>query len=181
MLNGTVTRLDLIVSNSGVTVHDMVTIASGYQFGLNGAALVVGPTGVAYDPVSDILYVASTLDNKIYGVSQAGSRTTSSGTGPVVYHDNNHLHGPLGLVIAPNGHLISSQGDAVNPSPDPAQQSEIVEFTKNGKFVGQFSLDSATGGAFGIAIQRADKGAVDLAAVNDATNALSIFELLLAN
>jgi hypothetical protein len=95
----------------------------------------------------------------------------------VVYQDNNHLHGPLGLVIAPNGNLISSQGDAINPSLDPAQQSEIVEFTKNGKFVGQFSLDSATGAAFGIAIQNPDSGAVDLAAVNDATNALSIFEL----
>jgi hypothetical protein len=177
VLNGTVTRLDLIVSNSGVTVHDMVEITSGYQFGLNSAALVVGPTGVAYDPLSDILYVASTLDNKIYGVSHAGSRTSSSGTGAVVYRDNNHLHGPLGLVIAPNGNLISSQGDAINPSLDPAQQSEIVEFTKNGKFVGQFSLDSATGAAFGIAIQNPDSGAVDLAAVNDATNALSIFEL----
>jgi hypothetical protein len=174
VLNGTVTRLDLIVSNSGVTVRDMVKIASGYQFGLNGAALVVGPTGVAYDPLGDVLYVASTLDNKIYGVSQAGSRTSSSGRGTAVYVDNTHLHGPLGLVIAPNGHLISSQGDAINP--DPAQQSEIVEFTKTGVFVGQFALDSAAGAAFGIAIQRADKGAVDLAAVNDATNALSIFE-----
>jgi hypothetical protein len=92
----------------------------------------------------------------------------------VVYQDNNHLHGPLGLVIAPNGHLISSQGDAINP--DPAQQSEIVEFTKNGTFVGQFALDSAAGAAFGIAVQSADKGVVDFAAVNDTTNALSIFE-----
>jgi hypothetical protein len=176
VLNGTVTRIDLIVSDSGLAVHDMVKVASGYQFGLNTAALVVGPTGVAYDPVSDILYVASTLDNKIYGVPHAGSNS-SSGTGAVVYQDNNHLHGPLGLVIAPNGHLISSQGDAINPSKDPAQQSEIVEFTKNGKFVGQFSLDSATGGAFGIALQSVENGVVDLAAVNDATNALSIFEL----
>lgn len=174
VLNGTVTRLDLIVSNSGVTVHDMVKIASGYQFGLNGAALVVGPTGVAYDPLSDILYVASTLDNKIYGVPHAGSRTSSNGAGAVVYQDNNHLHGPLGLAIAPNGHLISSQGDAINP--DPAHQSEIVEFTKNGTFVGQFALDSTIGAAFGIAIQNADNSAVDFAAVNDATNALSIFE-----
>jgi len=174
VLNGTVTRLDLIVSNSGVTVHGMVEIASGYQFGLNSAALVVGPTGVAYDPLSDILYVASTLDNKIYGVPHAGSKTSSSGTGAVVYQDNNHLHGPLGLVIAPNGHLISSQGDATNA--DPAQQSEIVEFTKTGKFVGQFALDSTAGAAFGIAIQNADNSAVDFAAVNDATNALSIFE-----
>ena len=176
VLNGTVTRIDLTVSNSGVTVTDMVEIASGYKFGLNKAALVVGPTGLAYDPLTDILYVASTQDNKIYGISHAGSATSSSGKGALVYQDNNHLHGPLGLLIAPNGNLMSSQGDAINASTDPAQQSEIVEFTKNGTFVGQFSLDSAAGAAFGIAIHKAGKGVVDFAAVNDATNALTIFE-----
>lgn len=176
VLNGTVTRLDLTASPSGVTVRDMVEIASGYKFGLNTAALVVGPTGLAYDSQTDILYVASTDDNKIYGVPHAGSATSSSGTGAVIYQDNSHLHGPLGLVIAPNGHLISSQGDAINQSTDPAQQSEITEFTKTGTFVNQFSLDSGTGAAFGIAINRGDPGVVDFAAVNDATNALSIFE-----
>jgi len=174
VLNGTVTRLDLTVSPTGVTVRDMVEIASGYEFGLNTAALVVGPTGVAYDPQTDILYVASTDDNKIYGVPNAGSATSSSGTGAVIYQDNSHLHGPLGLVIAPNGHLISSQGDAINP--DPAHQSEIVEFTKSGVFVSQFALDSTIGAAFGIAIEPGDTGVVDFAAVNDATNALSVFE-----
>ena len=135
---------------------------------------MVGPTGVAYDPQTDILYVASTDDNKIYGVRHAGSATSSSGTGAVVYQDSSHLHGPLGLVIAPNGHLISSQGDAINP--DPAHQSEIVEFTKSGTFVSQFALDSTVGAAFGIAIEKGDTGVVDFAAVNDATNALSVFE-----
>ena len=85
-----------------------------------------------------------------------------------------HLDGPLGLVLAPNGRLISSQGDAINP--DPAHQSEIVEFTKTGKFVTQFSIDSAVGAAFGIAIAKADGGALDFAAVDDATNTVTVFE-----
>ena len=175
VLNGTVTRIDLTTSKSGVTVNSMVQIASKYMFGLNTAALVVGPTGVAYDSQAYVLYVASTKDNKIYAVSQAGSATSSHGTGAVIYNDKKHLHGPLGLVLAPNGHLISTQGDAINP--DPAQQSEIVEFTKTGTFVGQFSLDSTAGAAFGIAIQSVEGGVVDLAAVNDTTNDLTIFEL----
>jgi hypothetical protein len=33
-------------------------------------------------------------------------------------------------VFAPDGNLITSNGDAVNP--DPTQPSEIVEFTKTG-------------------------------------------------
>jgi hypothetical protein len=176
VLDGTVTRLDLAVSSSTVTVNDMVQVASGYNFGLNAAALVVGPTGLAYDAQSDVLYVASTKDNEVFAVSNAGAATASGGTGTVIYKDKKHLHGPLGLILAPNGHLISSQGDAINPSSDPAQQSEIVEFTKTGTFIGQFSLDSATGAAFGIAIEPGDQSVVDFAAVNDATNALTVFE-----
>jgi len=175
VLNGTVTRINLTTSTSGVTVNSMVQIASGYKFGLNSAALVVGPTGVAYDSQADVLYVASTSDNKIYSVSHAGSATSSHGKGEVIYEDNKHLHGPLGLVLAPNGHLISSQGDAINPNA--AEQSEIVEFTPTGKFVGQFALDSTAGAAFGIAIQSPASGVVDLAAVNDTLNSLIIFEL----
>jgi hypothetical protein len=175
VLNGTVTRIDLAISNFRITVVDMVSIASGYQFGLNSAALVVGPTGLAYDPTVDLLYVASTADNEIFGVLGAGKATSPNGPGTVVYQDNTHLHGPLGLAIAPNGNLLSSQGDAINA--DPAHQSEIVEFTKTGQFVGQFALDSTAGAAFGIAIQPAGTGAVDFAAVNDTLNALTVFDL----
>ncbi len=35
-----------------------------------------------------------------------------------------HLHGPFGLVLAPNGDLITANGDAVNG--DPTQPSELV-------------------------------------------------------
>ncbi|HZC36982.1 MAG TPA: hypothetical protein VE242_15260 [Chthoniobacterales bacterium] len=174
VLNGTVTRLDLTVGSTNVTLNKETQIASGYMFAPNAAALVVGPTGLAYDPLADVLYVASTADNEIFAVAGAATATSSSGTGKVIYQDTTHLHGPLGLVLAPNGNLISSQGDAINP--DPAHQSEIVEFTKTGKFVAQFSIDSAVGAAFGIAIAPADIGAVDFAAVDDATNTLTVFE-----
>jgi|GEM_PF-4980646 len=83
--------------------------------------------------------------------------------------------------IPANGDLISSQGDAINASSDPAQQSEIVEFTKGkggkpGTFVSQFSLDSATGAAFGIAIQP-DQDAITLAAVDDSMNVVTLYNL----
>jgi hypothetical protein len=174
VLNGTVTRLDLTLGSENVTLNKETQIASGYKFAPNAAALVVGPTGLAYDPHADLLYVASTADNEIFAVTRAATATSSSGTGKVIFQDNTHLHGPLGLVLAPNGNLISAQGDAINP--DPAHQSEIVEFTKTGKFVTQFSIDSAVGAAFGIAIAPADPGAVDFAAVDDATNTLTVFE-----
>lgn len=136
---GTVTRLNLAISPTAVTVLSATVIASGYTVMPNPTALILGPTGVAYDVGTDVLYVASTADNMIFAVSHAGSRTGSSGTGKVVFRDE-HLRGPLALVLAPNGDLLTANGDAVNA--DPAQSSEIVEFTKQGKFVAQFSVRS---------------------------------------
>jgi hypothetical protein len=181
VLNGTVTRLELIFSGNTVAVKSKVKIAEGYKFGTNKAAFVVGPTGLAYDADNDTLYVASTKDNAIFAVADAANTSTASGPGTVVFSDANHLHGPLGLVLAPNGDLISSQGDAINDSKDPAQQSEIVEFTKGaggqpGTFVSQFSIDSAVGSAFGIDIQT-NKGVVTFAAVDDTMNALTVYNL----
>jgi hypothetical protein len=181
VLNGTVTRLELTFSGNTVAVKSKVKIAEGYKFGPNKAAFVVGPTGLAYDAENDTLYVASTKDNEIFAVADASKTTTVNGPGTVIFNDAQHLHGPLGLVLAPNGDLISSQGDAISDSKDAAQQSEIVEFTKGkggspGTFVSQFSIDSAGGSAFGIAIQR-NKGSVTLAAVDDTMNALTVYDL----
>jgi hypothetical protein len=181
VLNGTVTRLELTFSGNAVAIKSKVKIAGGYTTAIGGPPFVLGPTGLAYDASSDTLYVASTNDNEIFAVANAAKTSGSSGTGTVVFSDANHLHGPLGLVLAPNGNLISSQGDGVNASPDPAQQSEIVEFTKGkggkpGTFVSQFSIDSLAGAAFGIAIQR-NNGAITFAAVDDTMNVLTVYGL----
>jgi hypothetical protein len=85
-----------------------------------------------------------------------------------------HLHGPLGLARAENGDLISAQGDAVNP--DPNQPSEIVEFTKEGRFVAQFSIDSAPGSAFGLALEE-HRDHFRFAAVDDGLNVLDIWDV----
>ena len=163
VLNGTVTRLDLAITASTMTVNAETVIASGYTFQENDAALILGPTGLAYDPEDDVLFVASTADNTIFAVPQAGSRTGSSGRGAVLFQDD-HLRGPLALVFAPNGNLLTANGDAVND--DPTQPSEIVEFTRTGRFVRQFNVDAAEGGAFGIGLASVSKR-VRFAFVND--------------
>jgi hypothetical protein len=84
------------------------------------------------------------------------------------------LHGPLGMAMAPNGHLLTSNNDAINS--DPNQPSEIVEFTIEGKFVKQISMDPAQGGSFGLAVQAMGK-TVTFAAVDDATNLFLIWTL----
>lgn len=173
-LDGTVSRLSLQVTAGGATLSGSHTIASGYMHRPDPVALVVAPTGLVYDARSDTLFVASTADNAVYAVRNALERTGDGGTGNVVYQDNDHLHGPLGMARAPNGHLLVSNSDVINP--DPAQPSEIVEFTTHGTFVKQLSVDPAPGGSFGLALQE-NNGSVTFAAVDDNAPSLLIWQL----
>jgi len=173
-LSGGVTRFDLSAGPTGVTVTKSLQIASGYSHRCDPAALVVGPTGLAYDSFRDILYVASTEDNAVYAVWGAGHATADNGPGAVIYTDNTHLHGPLGLVLAPNGDLIVSNADVINP--DPNQPSELVEFTREGRFVKELSMDLAQGGSFGIGLVTAGD-TIRLAAVDDNASTLTIWTL----
>ena len=173
VLSGTVTRIDLTIPAGGnPMVISETQIASGYAHQIVQAELAIGPTGLAYDPGRDILYVASTGDNEIFAIPDAKDRTSDTGMGRLVYSDPAHLHGPLGLVLAPNGDLIAANGDGVNP--DPKQPSELVEFTPGGHFVGQFSIDSSPDGPFGLAVSDVG-GILRLAAVDDDLNTLDVW------
>ncbi len=177
VLSGTVTRLDVSMDHkSKFTVDSMTQIASGYLIRPDPNALVVGPTGLAYDRERDVLYVASTGDNAIFAVANPRNTHQDNGKGTMIYQDNAHLHGPLGLALAPNGHLITSNGDAQNPGGLP---NELVEFTRDGKFVAQFQVDPGNpGGAFGLAFSGGEDG-VRFAAVNDNQNQLDIWHVRL--
>lgn len=173
---GTVVRIDLDVSAGGVVVKKVTQIASGYQHSCVPLTFVQGPTGLVYDPETDILYVASTQDNEIFAVGDAGDTTctVTPCTGTVVYSDNMHLRGPLGMIEAPNGHLVVANNDNVNG--DPTQPSELVEFTKGGKFVKQISVDPLQGGSFGLAVGKSND-VTQLAAVDDNQGILLIWNI----
>ena len=173
-LNGTVSRLNFQVSNSGLKLVGAATIASGYVNRTDPVTFLVAPTGLVYDASRDRLYVASTGDNAVFAIHEAAARTKSAGMGSVVYEDNVHLHGPLGLAEATNGHLLVTNNDGINP--DPNQPSEIVEFTKEGEFVKEISVDPAQGGSFGLAVSRTHGQSI-FAAVDDNTNTLLIWTL----
>lgn len=172
-LSGTVTRLDLSWTNAKM-VTSAVQIGSGYTHQCDPVTFVDAPTGLVYNPKTDELYVASTADNKVFALDNAATTDKDEGTGWVLYSDHKHLHGPLGMTWAPNGHLLVSNNDVINS--DPAQPSEIVEFTLQGHFVKQLSVDPAQGGSFGLNVRTVDDLAT-FAAVDDATNALLIWKL----
>jgi hypothetical protein len=175
--NGTVYRLDFALGQGplGIDLTDVTKIAEGYTHKADSVTFIDAPTGAAYVPNRDVLYVASTADNAVYAIDHAGDRTTAVNKGRLVYQDAAHLHGPLALILAPNGHLLVTNNDAINS--DPKHASEIVEFTQTGQFVAQFSIDKSQGGAFGLDIERTGPHAGKLAAVDDVTNTLKIWNI----
>jgi len=173
-LNGTVSRLDFSVSSSGLKLLSATTIASGYVRRGDPATFFVAPTGLVFDARRNVLYVASTGDNAVFEVRNAADRKSDAGAGSIIYQDDTHLHGALGLAEAPNGHLLVTNNDGINP--DPNQPSEIVEFTKEGNFVKEISVDPSQGGSFGLAVRTTEDKAI-FAAVDDVTNTLTIWTL----
>jgi DNA-binding beta-propeller fold protein YncE len=174
-LSGAVVRYDLNVSNSGVAVKKATQIASGYLHNCDPVTFVDAPTGLVYDPSQNVLYVASSADNAVYAVSDAADRTHDGGIGTLIYEDPKHLHGALGLAMSPNGHLLVTNNDAINP--DPLQPSELVEFTVEGQFVKQISFDPSPGGSFGLAVETVNRTTAKLAAVDDSVNLFLIWTL----
>ncbi|MGH9452751.1 MAG: hypothetical protein ACRD2O_02135 [Terriglobia bacterium] len=176
-LNGTVVRLDLAVSQSGVSIVKATQVASGFMHRCDPAALVVAPTGLVYDAHKDVLYVASTEDNAVFSVPNAGTSSTDQGTGEEIYQDQVHLHGALAMTLAPNGDLLVTNSDVINS--DPNQPSEIVEFTTTGAFVRELPVDPNQGGSFGLAVisTSASNNTAQLAAVDDNALTLTIWNI----
>ena len=105
-------------------------------------ALVIGPTGVALAS-NGTLYVADTLDNRISAISQAMTRTTPAHDGGATVTSGQHLKQPLGLILAPNGDILTTN----------AGDGNIVETTPAGKQVAVRTADTKTGAGslFGLA------------------------------
>lgn len=178
-INGTVSRIELVFTGNNFAIKSATTIASGYTHRVDPATFEVAPTGSAFDSQSGILYVASTGDNAVYAVRDALNLRASKGPGTVIYSDQMHLHGALAMVFGPNGHLLVSNSDGINP--DPNQPSEIVEFTVKGQFIGEISVDPNQGGAFGLKASKVIDNLYHFAAVDDNANNITIWTLEAGN
>jgi len=154
---GSITRLDVSLSATGITVLKATTIAKGYTSAPDMAGTVVGPAGLAYDREDDTLYVAAEGDNAIYKLKGAGTTTVNLGKGQVVFDDQTVLHGPLGLIFAPNGDLITANADPTHFPPTATDPSEVIEIKRGGTFVRKFSIDPNPGAAFAVLVNDEDR------------------------
>lgn len=145
--NSTVLRIDL---ESGEGQAPKVTseqvIAEGIPWVNSAEALVLGPTGLALAS-NGTLYVASTQNSKILAISEAATRTTAAPNGGTVVTAGGHLKEPLGMALAPNGDIITTNGGDGN----------MVETTPSGQQVAVQTADKKTGAGslFGLAISPA--------------------------
>jgi hypothetical protein len=163
--NGTVLRLDLMVGGPRPPrLINTTKIGSGFSQRTDPAALVIGPTGVGLAP-NGTLYVANSLVSGINAIPGATWRSNSAGTGTMITRGG-ALNTPLGLIIAPNGDVLTVNGG----------NGRIVETTPSGNQVAKKFLDSSgsppgAGALFGLALAPHNAGVYY---VDDAVNTLRL-------
>jgi len=162
---GTVVRVDLTLSKLAPPfVQAMTVIGSGFAERTDPAALVIGPTGVALSKDGFSLYVADSLNNRIAAIPYPLSRVSTAHTGSTITKGGD-LNDPLGLTVAPNGDILTVDGDdgyMVQTTPDGLQVSEnLLDSTGNPPGAGAlFGLVDVGGSVF---------------YVDDASNTLNLF------
>ncbi|HTU39334.1 MAG TPA: hypothetical protein VMF35_15155 [Acidimicrobiales bacterium] len=145
---GTVLRLSVFDPPGRPPVlFGSTTIATGFTEELNSNALVLGPTGVALGH-DGTLYVADTVRSRIAVIPAATSRFFPVFGGGFTLSAGNNLAAPLGLALAPNGDLLTvngNNGNAVEISPFGAQVDTVTidPFNSGGDL---FGLAIAPGG-----------------------------------
>jgi len=88
-------------------------VADGFPERTDADALVIGPTGVAFDDPSDTLYVADSLNNRIAAIPNALFRKKPSHAG-ITISRGGKLNDPLGLALTPDRHLLAANGNNGN-------------------------------------------------------------------
>ena len=161
--NSTVLRIR-VSSGAGQApkVLGETVIANGIPWRDDPNALVIGPTGVALAS-NGTLYLADTLDNRIAAIPQAMTRTTPAADGGTTISAGGMLIQPLGLTLAPNGDILTSN----------AGNGNIVETTPTGKQLIARTADTKTGAGslFGLVVNATHNG---IYYVDDGDNTLKL-------
>lgn len=162
----TILRLELSIPNGQPPeVTKETVIASGFGERADKDVFIIGPTGLALGK-DGTLYASDALQDRIVAIPDAATRTDSAGTGREVTKGG-MLKRPLAMIMAPNGHLIATNG----------LNGQVVEIDpKSGKQIyarwidpNKAQMPPGSGDLFGIAITPDGKG---FYYVEDEVNAL---------
>ena len=161
--NSTVVRIELSSGpGQAPRVRSQTVIANRIPWRDDPMALAIGPTGVALG-ANGTLYVADTLDNRISAIPQAMTRTTPAPDGGSTVSVGEHLKQPLGLALAPNGDILTTN----------AGDGKIVETSPAGRQLATFTADRKTGAGslFGLVLAPSGRG---IYYVDDGDNTLKL-------
>jgi hypothetical protein len=164
---GTVVRVGLsIPPGSPPSASPGTVIAIGLPERTDPAALVVGPTGLGL--ASDgTLYVADSVGNRVAAIPNALMAATA--VTPTTVSQGGAINDPLGLAIAPNGDILTTNGGDGN----------LVETSPGGQQVAVKMLDTSpappgpngNGTLFGLTVVPGGSGVYF---VDDGTNTLNL-------
>ncbi len=144
---GTVIRIGLRIHRGPPQVTSNTVIGTGFAEHTDPNALVVGPTGLGLGG-HGVLYVADSDNNRIAAIPDAANRAGPLGGAGRTVAAGGKLHDPLGLLIAPNGDIVSANGGngrVVEISPDGSERA-VKTLVRNG--AGDlFGITLAPGGA----------------------------------
>ena len=164
--DGTVLRIGLAIGDKDWSIPRITSekvIGSGFPERTDPAALVIGPTGVGL--ASDgTLYVADSLRNRIAAIPNAVFRNSASRG--ITVTANGALNDPLGLTLAPNGHILTVNGNdgfMVETTPFGAQVAA--------KLVDNTGSPPGAGTLFGLAVVPGGSGVYF---VDDGSNTLNL-------
>jgi sugar lactone lactonase YvrE len=164
---GTVVRITLQIGfGHAPRVTGERVIATGFREHTDPNALVVGPTGVGLAG-NGALYVADSARNRIAVIPTALTRTTVAQHGGTTVTKGGQLNDPLGLAVAPNGDILTTNGSDGN----------IVETTAAGVHAATVTLvPSGAGDLFGLAVAPGGSGVyfVNDAGSGPAANSLDL-------
>ena len=151
----TVLRLTLsIKAGKAPAVVDETVIANGLAAQADKDVFIIGPTGVALG-AKDTLYVSDAIENRIIAIDNATTRKTSAGTGREITKGD-LLKRPLAMVMAPNGHLIVTNGlNGQGVEIDPATNKQIYAHWLDAN---KAQTPPGSGDLFGLAVTPAGNG-----------------------
>ena len=140
---GTVLRIRLRIRHGAIPeVTSSTVIGDGFAEHTDPNALVVGPTGVGLGR-HGVLYVADSNGNRVASIPNALTRSSALGAGGRTVFSGSPVNDPLGLTIAPNGHVVIANG----------ADGQIVEISPAGRLVAARTLITNGGGdLFGLAV-----------------------------
>ncbi|MGH9126406.1 MAG: hypothetical protein ACRDZ8_17015 [Acidimicrobiales bacterium] len=163
---GNIVRLRLSFMAADPQVTSEVVIADGFGERGDPAALVVGPTGLGMH--GDVLFVADTEANRITEIPGAmflpgpflgpGLQLTRGG----------NLNSPLGLTIAPDGHVVTVNGGDGNAVETDLAGNQVATKTLDDTPV--MGSTAGAGSLFGLAVSPNKAG---LYFVDDISNQLN--------